>query len=134
MPERTGECLCGSVRYTISGEPVTARICWCRTCQKISGNGTANAIFPTASITVTGELNRYTSTADSGNEITRYFCAVCGCHLLAASSARPQFRVVRLGTLADPSSITPAFNIWTASAPSWACLDPALKTVAGQPA
>lgn len=133
MIERTGGCLCGSVRYTLSGDPVVARICWCRTCQKISGNGTANVIFPTSAIEVTGSMGCYTSPADSGNEITRQFCATCGCHLFAGSSARPQFRVVRIGTLDEPSSIAPAMNIWAASAPSWACLDPALAREAGQP-
>ncbi len=133
MSERSGRCLCGSVRYKISSEPVTARICWCRDCQKISGNGTVNANFATSSIEVIGTMSCYTSSADSGNELSRYYCASCGCQLLAASSARPQFRVVRIGTLDDPSSIAPAINIWTSSAPSWACLDPALKAEAGQP-
>lgn len=134
MLERTGSCLCGGVQYKVCGEPVISRVCWCRTCQKISGNGTANVIFPTSSIEVTGPMSCYTSRADSGNDISRHFCPSCGCHLFAGSSASPQYRVVRLGTLDDPSSITPTINMWASSAPSWACLDPALKTEARQPA
>jgi hypothetical protein len=49
------------------------------------------------------------------------------------SSARPQFRVVRAGNLDDPSSIQPTTNIWASSAPSWACLNPALEQVTRQP-
>jgi hypothetical protein len=82
-----------------------ARICWCRTCQKISANGTANSIFPSAAIEVTGAMNCFTSTEERGNQISRHFCPNCGSHLFASSSATPQFRVVRLGTLDDPSSI-----------------------------
>lgn len=134
MPQRTGHCLCGRVQYTVSGDPVISRICWCRTCQKVSGNGTANVIFPSASIEVTGSLSCYTSKADSGNEILRHFCPTCGCHLFAGSSASPHYRVVRLGTLDDPSSIQPQINMWASSAPSWACLDPALKSELRQPA
>jgi hypothetical protein len=134
MNEQTGSCLCGSVQYKVSGEPVVARICWCRTCQKISANGTANAIFPASSIEVTGALSSYTSGADSGNEITRYFCATCGCHLFSNSSANAQFRVIRLGTLDDPSAIKPQLNIWASSAPAWACMDASLQSVPKQPA
>jgi hypothetical protein len=126
--------LCGAVRYKVSGEPLVARICWCRVCQKFSGNGTANAIFPTSAIEVAGSLGSFVSTADSGNEISRLFCQSCGCQLFASSAASPQFRVLRIGTLDDPSSIRPVANIWTSSAPTWACLDQGLKSEARQPA
>lgn len=132
-PARTGSCLCQAVTYRISAEPLLARICWCRTCQKISGNGTANVIFPSAAIEVTGTMSCFTSSADSGNQISRHFCPVCGTHLFASSSASPQFRVVRQGTMTDPSSIKPVINMWSSSAPSWACLDPTLKIAARQP-
>ena len=134
MIYRTGNCLCGAVEYRIAGEPLTSRICWCQVCQKISGNGTANAIFPSSAIEITGLLGCFTSTADSGNRISRYFCPSCGSHLFANSSAAPQFRVVRIGTLHDPSSIKPEVNIWSSSAPSWACMDQSLTLVAQQPA
>jgi hypothetical protein len=133
MSVRTGSCLCGAVQYKVSGEPLIARICWCRVCQKISGNGTANAIFASSSIEVAGSMSSFTSKAESGNDISRHFCSSCGCHLFANSAASPQYRVVRLGTLDDPSSIKPVINMWASSAPSWACLDPNLKIENRQP-
>lgn len=134
MSERTGQCLCGQVRYRVTGEPVIARVCWCRDCQRIAGNGTANAIFPTERLAIEGEPAEYLKTADSGNQVRRRFCARCGCHLFADSTGRPQLTVVRVGTLEDPSSIRPVANIWSASAPAWACLDAALERIDGQPA
>jgi len=133
MIERTGSCLCGQVRYRLAGDPLISRVCWCRDCQHISANGTVNAIFPTSAIEASGSLSEYTSTADSGNEVRRRFCPRCGSHLFANSSARPQFTVVRVGTLDDPSSLKPALNMWTASAPTWACLDSGLEQVERQP-
>jgi len=134
MTDRKGHCLCGAAHYRLSAEPVAARICWCRDCQHIAANGTVNLLVPTSALEVLGELSEYISTADSGNQIRRRFCPTCGSHLFANSSARPQFTVVRAGTLDDPSSVRPTTNIWANSAPGWACLDPTLERVEQQPA
>jgi len=133
MTERNGRCLCGAVRFRLLADPLTARICWCRDCQHISANGTANMIVPSSALEITGNPSEFTRTADSGNQISMRFCPSCGCHLFANSSARPQFTVVRVGALENPSSIPPQMNIWAASAPDWACFDPALERVEHQP-
>lgn len=125
--------MCGQVRYRLTTDPVIARICWCRDCQHISSNGTVNAIFPTAAIEISGSPGEYTSTADSGNQVRRRFCPRCGCHLFADSTGRPGLTVVRVGTMDDPSSVTPTANIWSSSAPAWACLDSSLERVEHQP-
>ena len=133
MNERTGKCLCSAVQYRISAEPIVARICWCHDCQRLSSNGTVNILVSTEALQIQGETNEYVSVADSGNQITRRFCPKCGSHVFANSSARPQFTVVRVGSLDDPSSIKPSANIWAKSAPSWACLDPHLERIEQQP-
>lgn len=133
MDIRTGACLCGSVRYRLRGAPVVARLCWCRDCQHIGGNATANAIFPSDCIEIDGTTAEFTSTADSGNQVRRRFCARCGSHLFADNTGRVGLTVVRMGTLDDPSSITPVANIWTSSAPQWACLDAQLQNIERQP-
>ncbi len=134
MTPINGGCLCGQVRFRIASEPGPARICWCRDCQRIAANGTANAIFPTAAIEITGEMRQHVKTADSGNQVTRRFCPTCGTQLFSDSSGRPGLTVVRLGTLDEPSAVRPTANIWSASAPAWACLDPALERFERQPA
>jgi hypothetical protein len=121
------------VSFKLTVEPVVARICWCRVCQHLSANGTVNALVPTEGLSVFGSLSEHTRIADSGNEVTNLFCPSCGTHVYAKSTARPQFRVVRIGNLDDPSSIQPSMNIWTASAPAWACLDAELEGVERQP-
>lgn len=134
MNQRSGGCLCGAVRFTLTGEPLSARICWCRDCQHLSANGSVNVLVPEDTLSILGTLAEYTKTADSGNPVTREFCPGCGTHLFARSAARPHLRVLRAGNLDEPSSIRPLLNIWTASAPTWACMDPALICVAHQPA
>jgi hypothetical protein len=133
MNERTGGCLCGGIRYRLTGEPIVSRICWCRDCQHIASNGTVNALFPSASIEITGSTSEYISVANSGNQVRRRFCPKCGSHLFADNTGRPGMTVVRIGTLDDPSSISPVANIWSSSAPAWACLDQKLQRVEKQP-
>jgi hypothetical protein len=133
MGELTGRCLCGAVHYRISAEPVATRVCWCRACQHIASNGTVNLIVPTSGLEISGELSEFQSTADSGNEMRRRFCPICGSHMFANASSRPQFTGVRVGSLDDPSSVRPVTNIWASQAPTWACLDNNLERVDGQP-
>lgn len=133
MTERNGRCLCGAVTFKLKAEPLATRICWCRDCQRLAANGTVNVLVAAEALEVTGKVADYTKVADSGNSITRQFCPGCGTQLFGISSGRPQFRVVRVGNFDDPSSFKPTTNIWTASAPVWACLDPSLENIDGQP-
>ncbi len=133
MGEMTGRCLCGAVTFKVVTEPLTTRVCWCRDCQHLAANGTVNMLVPTESLVVLGVLSEYTKKADSGDDVTRQFCPNCGSHLFAKSSGRPQFQVVRIGNLDEPSAVRPSINIWVSSAPSWACLDPTLERVERQP-
>ena len=51
----TGGCRCGAVRYSIEGERLMARHCWCRDCQYIgAGSGTVNVFFPSEAVKVEG--------------------------------------------------------------------------------
>ena len=131
--ERTGGCLCGQIRYRLTAELLNPRICWCRDCQRIAGHGTVNANVPADAIEITGLPSEYIRPAASGNSVRRRFCPQCGSHLFADTPGYPGVVVVRVGTLDDPSSIKPARNIWSSSAPSWACLDPSMERVDKQP-
>jgi hypothetical protein len=83
---------------------------------------------------VTGEIRDYASTADSGNKMHRKFCPVCGTPLFSQAESRPTLVFIRAGALDDPEIAKPSSTIWTASAPSWACIDQSLPQIEGQPA
>lgn len=130
----TGGCLCRSVRYAVSSPPIAARQCWCRDCQYFAaGSSTVNVIFNAADVTITGQLRAFVSQADSGNTMTRGFCPSCGTPVTSASSARPELIILRAGTLDHTAIATPSMNIWTASAPHWAHLDPDIPAIEAQP-
>lgn len=130
----TGGCLCKAVRYRSSGAPIASRVCWCRLCQHIgAGSGTVNVCFERAALQIDGVLSDYVSTADSGNIMHRRFCPRCGVHLFSEAEARPTLIFVRAGTLDDPELGKPQLTMWSSQAPSWACLDPQLPRLDGQP-
>jgi hypothetical protein len=129
-----GGCWCGKVRFHVSAAPLVTRVCWCRVCQYVAaGNGSVNLVFPVEAVQIEGETRDYSTRADSGNVMHRQFCPTCGTHLFSAAESRPHLLIVRMGTLDDREPFAPQGNIWTASAPSWACMDQTLEAFEGQP-
>ena len=128
MTTHRGQCLCGQVSFTIDAEPLGARMCWCRDCQRIAcGSATVNVVFPEAAVRYEGEMSTIRLTADSGNTVERGFCPQCGAQMYSKTLAPSGLPMrVRAGTLDDPELIAPTAIIWTASAPGWAILDPDL--------
>ena len=130
----TGKCLCGKVRWESTEAPIVTRVCWCRDCQYLgAGSGTVNACFRTGTFTVTGKTSDYVSNAASGNRMHRRFCPACGTALFSEAESRPHLIFARVGTFDDPDLAKPAMTIWTASAPSWACINEDLPRLEGQP-
>ena len=124
----TGRCLCGGVTLRIDAEPLGARACWCRDCQRIaSGSATVNILFPEEAVHFSGDITTIELTADSGNTVRRGFCPTCGAQLYSATvnPAGAPMRV-RAGVLDDPEIMAPQALIWVDSAPNWATLDPRL--------
>lgn len=132
--EITGGCLCKAVRYRVMAAPIVTRVCWCRLCQYLgAGSGTVNTCFPRDAVTIEGTLRDFRSIADSGNVMHRRFCPACGTPMFSEAESRPHLIFIRNGTLDDPEVAKPAVTIWTAQAPTWACIDPKLPRIERQP-
>ena len=124
----TGGCLCGAIRYTIDAQVTGLRACHCKNCQRHSGTGgTVNAVVPTDKFKITkGAAKKYQDSAtQSGRTLSRYFCAECGSSIYSQRNPDPGFVVVRAGSLDDSSGMKITSDIWTATAPPWAYIDPA---------
>ena len=75
MADLTGGCLSGRVRYTLTGVPALNGLCHCRNCQRYTGSTfEAVTVYPSASVTVQGDLKTYNDTGDSGKALYRRFC------------------------------------------------------------
>ena len=131
----SGGCLCGAVRYEITAPVTELRACHCLDCQRASGAaGSINAVVPSAAFAIKkGDPKHFAKRSDSGRTLQRFFCGTCGSPVYSRRVEVPEMVVVRAGTLDDSSGMKITANIWTASARSWAYIDPATKQHPGQP-
>ena len=121
MTTRTGGCLCGAVRYEVSGEPLFQFACHCHACQRTSGGApTFGLIVPKSAVTVTkGQARTFWAEGDSGNRVGRQFCGECGSPLFSEIAASPEILGIKVGGLDDSSDFRVQADIWTESAPPW---------------
>lgn len=120
MANMSGGCLCGKVRYTTTGDPAFSGICHCRNCQRHTGSAFEPVIaFPSASVSVQGELKTYDDTGDSGKPVHRRFCPNCGSGMFQEADIMPGMTLVLAGTLDDSTAFKPAMEIYCSSAQPW---------------
>jgi hypothetical protein len=131
----TGGCMCGAVRYQIDAEPVTAFVCHCRACQYVSGGAGAHVLIaPRGSVRLTrGALRTYWSVADSGAQIGRQFCEICGTPIMSDLESQPDLLVIKAGSLDDPAWFKPTANLWTDAAQPWHRMEPGIPSYAQGP-
>jgi len=113
-----GGCLCGTVRYRITGDPRSSSVCFCRSCRLASGApSVAWFVVDIGQFTlVNGSLTTFQSSA----QVTRSFCARCGTPL--AYQHRDDANAIELttATLDDPERWPPTWEIWHSHRLSWA--------------
>ena len=116
----TGGCLCGAVRYKVTGDQIFSGRCYCNDCRKTSGAG-HNAVFavPEQAVTITGKLTDYTKPGGSGQPMTRRFCPVCGSRIAGVGVVMPGMVLITASTLDDPEKFVSQMSVFTSRAPSW---------------
>lgn len=114
----SGQCLCGAVRYQLSGEPQTAALCHCRDCQRGAGAPmVAWAMFPESALRLTQGQPK---TINSSGTAMRSFCPDCGSGLFYRNAeVLPGIVDVQTATLDDPEMLPPAVHIQTAERLHW---------------
>ncbi len=121
MGKIQGGCLCGSVRYESTAEPLMTVVCHRTHCQKQSGSAySVNIGVPGDTMSVTGEsLTTYEDTGASGEPVLRNFCNKCGSPLFSDVKAADGLYFIKAGTLDDSSWVQPGAEIWCDSRVSW---------------
>ncbi|KXS96674.1 hypothetical protein AC578_4396 [Pseudocercospora eumusae] len=120
---RTGRCLCGTVKYELSGaalKPYYNTVCHCLNCRRVTGSAFLCAsICPRDGFRITaGEehQNVYVDTnTESGTSLRRVSCDQCASKLFTYTPLWHEIVSVAAGTLDD-------FDAWTPDTEQW-CID-----------
>lgn len=131
----TGGCNCGRVRYTLSAPPLAVAACHCTSCRKQSGAAySVNLVVRASTMTVDGELAHWIDhDTESGQPLSREFCAACGSPIRSAPSSTPKLLAVKAGTLDQADALAPAMHIWTASKLDWVTIPEGMPQFAHGP-
>lgn len=125
-----GSCLCGTVKFEISGEPSSLSYCHCSRCRKAAGIFSAVLIGKADDLKMLSgedEVGRYAHGSDAKFE--RCFCKKCGTSL--GDLAIGDMYVVAASALDDDPKIKPSLHIHTASKPQWYDIDDDLQKFEG---
>lgn len=114
----SGQCLCGAIRYQLSGNPQLVALCHCRDCQRSAGAPmVAWAMFPETAMTLTQGQPK---TINSSGTAMRSFCSDCGSGLFYRNAeVLPGIVDVQTATLDDPDALPPEMQIQTAERLGW---------------
>ncbi len=112
-----GGCLCGAVRFRVSGPPAWVAHCHCQSCRRASG-----AAFLTWA-GYTGETWRLTQgdpvRFESSPGAWRRFCPACGTPLTYEGAYCPGEIHVTIGSLDEPGDFTPSAHVFTEEQIAW---------------
>jgi hypothetical protein len=117
-----GGCLCGAVRYRVSGEPMLVGFCNCTLCKRRTGSAFGfSAYFDKRTVEMkSGVLKTYEYRSDeSGRWARTEFCLTCGTTVTWTGELFPEARGIAGGTFDDPNWIKPTVSGWARSALHW---------------
>jgi hypothetical protein len=115
----TGSCLCGAVRFEITGDLAPIQFCHCGVCRKAQGSAFASNIpVEAAAFHFVAGADRVKAFESSPGKL-RSFCGDCGSPLFSQARAVPGVLRLRAGALDEPVATTGGFHFHVASKASW---------------
>jgi hypothetical protein len=131
----SGGCLCGAVRYEVTGPVTNPCYCYCNSCRRASGAPLVGwGTFAHSRFRVTrGTLAEYRSSP----QVTRGFCKACGGALTYRHDARAGEIDVTLASLDEAATLAPQMHVWVSDKLPWVMIRdglPQFTTVPGGPA
>jgi hypothetical protein len=126
LPRTTlaGGCLCGALRYELSGTLLYAGLCHCLDCQKSTGSAFAPYLgVNSTEVAISGAFTTYNHPLGGGRVSRRNFCPSCGSTVFGGDPSSGTLTLYA-GTLDDSSRFTPYNQIFTCVRRAWAHVPP----------
>jgi hypothetical protein len=113
-----GSCLCGEVKFAISGRPSSLSYCHCSRCRKTAGIFSTVLIGKADDFHLVQGQDAIAEVKDRAQtKFQRYFCKKCGSSLGDMTSG--EIYVVAASALDDDPGLKPSLHIHVASKPEW---------------
>ena len=114
-----GGCLCGSVRFEITGKIHNIVYCHCSQCRKAQGSAFAtNGIVKVSEFRILSGEDALTGYESTPGQI-KYFCNTCGSPILSRTESNADQVRVRLGTIESNIAELPSAHIFVTSKANW---------------
>jgi hypothetical protein len=114
-----GSCLCGAVRYEVTGDFDAFFLCHCSYCQKDTGSAhAANLFSSSATLSWIDGQDHLQSYTVPGTRHQKAFCKTCGA-ALPCTQMDGKLVVVPAGSLDSPVSRRPNAHIMMGSKADW---------------
>ena len=115
----SGQCHCGTVRYSVADAFEYALNCHCGNCRRATGSAFKSiAGIAREKLFLTQGMDALLVYGSPGGDWTSDHCRVCG-SLLYAVIREGTFLHVTMGTLVDAPGITPSAHVHVASKAPW---------------
>lgn len=121
--EHRAACCCGQLTVTFEGEVKRTSICHCFACQRRTGSAFGvQARVEKSRAQISGRATRYDRPTDDGDTVAFHFCPVCGSTVYWELDDLPDFVVIAVGMLADPTFKPPTFSVYEDRKHAWVVL------------
>lgn len=121
-----GSCLCGGIKFRITGALAPIQVCHCSQCRRAQGGPFATNIPVNISTLTFSSGEDLLSRFESSPGKVRAFCSKCGSPVFSSRESLPEVVRIRAGLLQEPVGAKPDFHIYTASKCDWWPLNDAL--------
>jgi len=114
-----GSCLCGAIKFTISGKIKNIVYCHCSLCRKAQGSAFAtNGNVKMKNFNFLSGQDNLTIYQSSETQ-TKLFCKTCGSPIMSKNTLAPDMVRVRLGTIESDINEYPEAHIFVDSKANW---------------
>jgi hypothetical protein len=112
-----GGCLCGAVRYRVTGAPVMAALCHCSMCRRATGApAVAWAMYDESQLRL---LKDAPAVYESSPGARRSYCHRCGTQISFRADYIPGLVDLTIGSFDDPDAVAPSFHYWESRRVAW---------------
>ena len=108
----TGNCLCGAVRYKVTGPLRDVVNCHCSLCRRFHGHYGAYTAASRENVSIKNENNLLVWYRGMNNHARRGFCVICGSSLFWDLEDAATLSIA-VGTLDQPTGLNSTTHIYT---------------------